>query len=237
MTTYFAHRGLSSLAPENTLAAFRLAAEHGFTWFETDIDLSKDGVPVLLHDLELDRTTNMSGSLYDFSAAELEAADAGAWFGADFAGEKLPTLADLVDLMNELKLNGNIELKSNLQGAERSFALVDAVIAELARLDADREVIISSFSPLLLAEFKRRAPHLKVALLVELVPEDWRSQLELIGAEAIHPDGALLTRAQVAELREAGYGVHAWTVNSRARANQLANWGVTGIITDEPINS
>lgn len=115
-------------------------------------------MPVVLHDTYLDRTTNLSGSLYDYTAAELEAADAGTWFGADFAGEKLPTLAALVDLMNELKLNGNIELKSNLQGAERSFALVDAVIAELAHLDADREVIISSFSPLLLVELKRRAP-------------------------------------------------------------------------------
>lgn len=69
------------------------------------------------------------------------------------------------------------------------------------------------------------------------MPEDWRSQLELIGASAIHPDGAVLTLDQVLALREEGYDINAWTVNSRARANQLANWGVTGIITDEPINS
>ncbi|MDO4897704.1 MAG: glycerophosphodiester phosphodiesterase family protein [Rothia sp. (in: high G+C Gram-positive bacteria)] len=155
---YFAHRGLSSSYPENTLAAFRAAADAGFTWVETDVDLAACGTAVLLHDTDLDRTTNLTGSLYTYTAAQLQQADAGAWFSPQMAGEPVPTLAQLITLANERQLNLNIELKSNEQGAERSLQLLDAVISDLKKLDPARAVLVSSFNHLLLAEFKRRAP-------------------------------------------------------------------------------
>lgn len=234
MPRIFAHRGLSGIAPENTLAAIKMCAEHGVTWFETDVDIIGNGTPVLLHDTALDRTTNRSGSMYDLTQDDLATVDAGAWFGKEFAGERVPTLAQLVDVMNERKLNVNLEIKSNEQGAIKTYQLIDAVIAELARLDEDREVLVSSFNHLLLAEFKRRAPHYKTAALytADTLLPDWLSVLELAGASAIHLDNTGLTSSTVRQAKQAGIEVNVYTVNSRARANELFNWGVDGIFTD-----
>lgn len=231
---FFAHRGLSATCPENTLAAFTAAADAGFTWLETDVDIAACGTPVLLHDTDLDRTTDLTGSLYTYTATQLAGADAGSWFAPEFSGEPVPTLAQLVDLMNERGLNANIELKSNEQGAEHSLALIDAVIAELGRLEPGREIIVSSFNHLLLAEFKRRAPHYRVGALFtrDMLQPDWRSVLELIGADAVHIEATGLTRDTVRLLRTTGYDVNVWTVNNRAQANQLRNWGATGVFTD-----
>lgn len=235
MARIFAHRGMSAIAPENTLAAIGQCADYGVTWFEADVDIIADGTVVVIHDSHLDRTTNRTGSIYDLQASDLENIDTGSWFSQEFAGEGLPTLAQLVELMNEKKLNGNIEIKSNEQGTERTYQLIDAVIAELEKLDDDREVLISSFNQLLLAELKRRAPHLRLGVLFskEALGYDWRSIVESVGADAIHVDEDGLTREMVQIARSAGVEINVWTVNSRARANELINWGVDGVITDE----
>ncbi|KGF01649.1 glycerophosphoryl diester phosphodiesterase [Actinomyces sp. S4-C9] len=231
--TIFAHRGASAIAPENTMAAFKKAVEAGATWIETDVDVLKDGTPILIHDSSLDRTTNRSGSYYDLTVSDLDDIDAGSWFSPEFAGERIPTLAQLVAVMNETGLNANIEIKSNEAGAQMSLQLVDAILKELEALDGP-QVIISSFNHVLLKIFKDKAPQYSVGALfvAENLWDDWKSILELVGADYIHPDDSALTRAQVQAFREAGYGVNVWTVNSPARANELFNWGVTGIFTD-----
>ncbi|MDU5232159.1 glycerophosphoryl diester phosphodiesterase [Actinomyces sp.] len=231
--TIFAHRGASAIAPENTMAAFKKAVEAGATWIETDVDVLKDGTPILIHDSSLDRTTNRSGSYYDLTVSDLDDIDAGSWFSPEFAGERIPTLAQLVAFMNETGLNANIEIKSNEAGAQMSLQLVDAILKELEALDGP-QVIISSFNHVLLKIFKDKAPQCSVGALfvAENLWDDWKSILELVGADYIHPDDSTLTRAQVQAFREVGYGVNVWTVNSPARANELFNWGVTGIFTD-----
>ena len=231
--TIFAHRGASAIAPENTMAAFKKAVEAGATWIETDVDVLKDGTPILIHDSSLDRTTNRSGSYYDLTVSDLDDIDAGSWFSPEFSGERIPTLAQLVAFMNETGLNANIEIKSNEAGAQMSLQLVDAILKELEALDGP-QVIISSFNHVLLKIFKDKAPQYSVGALfvAENLWDDWKSILELVGADYIHPDDSTLTRAQVQAFREAGYGVNVWTVNSPARANELFNWGVTGIFTD-----
>ncbi|MDO5672553.1 MAG: glycerophosphodiester phosphodiesterase family protein [Actinomycetaceae bacterium] len=234
MPRIYAHRGMCLQAPENTLAAFRMAKEAGAGWIETDVDVTSDGTPIIIHDTDLDRTTNRSGSIYDLGADDLEGIDAGSWFSSDFEGEPLPTLTQLVDLMNEIHLSANIELKSHETGAALSRSLIWNTIGELMRLKRGAHVVVSSFNPLLLAEFKRAAPQWPVAWLTtrETFASDWRSMLELIDADYLHPEDASLTREKVRMVRAAGFGVNVWTVNSRARANELKNWGVTGIITD-----
>lgn len=231
-----AHRGLSSRAPENTMAAYRAALDAGFDWIETDVDILGDGTPVLIHDTSLERTTNRTGRYYDLSVEDLDGIDAGGWYSPSFAGEPLPRLADLIDLMNETGLNANIELKSNEQGAQRSLQLRDAVAAELERLDPARQVIVSSFNHVLLAKFKEAAPQWEVACLYETVAlyDDWRSMLELVGATYIHPEDSYLNERTVAAFKEAGFGINVWTVNRADRANQLFNWGVDGVISDVP---
>ncbi len=230
----FAHRGLSGTCPENTLIAFRRAAEAGVKWIETDIDVLGDGTPFLCHDSTLDRTTNKSGSYYELKRADLAGIDAGSWFGNEFAGESLPTLADLISLMNETRLNANFELKSNEAGKDLTVQLVENVLAEMEKLDPEREIIISSFSLPTLMLLRERNKDVAIAPLFEAhtLGTDWRAVMEILAAQYIHPDASALTKAQVKEFRDAGYGVNTWTVNSAEQANKLFNWGVTGIFTD-----
>lgn len=232
--TVFAHRGLNRVAPENTLPAFQAGANAGATWIEADVDILGDGTPVIIHDTMLDRTTNRTGTIYDLQASDLAEVDAGAWFAPEFRGTHLPTLASLVDFLNDSGMNANIELKSHESGKAGTLTLIDQVAAELPRLDSNRQIIVSSFSPLVLANFHERNPGYAIAQLYEggMVGPDWLSVLELTGASYIHPEDEGLTRDQVARFRDAGYGVNVWTVNEQARATQLFDWGATGIFTD-----
>lgn len=230
----FAHRGLNREAPENTMAAFRLGAQRGIKWFETDVDILGDGTVIICHDTTLDRTTDHSGSYYELGRADLDNIDAGSWFSPNFVGERIPTLRDFIRFMNETGVNCNIEVKSNEAGKAMTLHLIDNLLAELEALDRGREVIISSFNHVLLSRLNDKAPKLPLACLYETCAlyEDWKSVLELVGAQYIHPEDAGLTREKVQAFRAAGFGVNVWTVNSSARANELFNWGANGIFTD-----
>ncbi|WRS31213.1 glycerophosphodiester phosphodiesterase family protein [Actinomycetaceae bacterium MB13-C1-2] len=230
----FAHRGLNHRAPENTMPAFGLARDSGASWLEMDVDILGDGTPIVLHDTTLDRTTNRSGRLADYSAADLANIDAGSWFSQDFAGTAMPTFSQFIDFLNESKMNCNVELKSNQMGKAGTERLVDAVIAELDRLAPSVEIIISSFSALTLERFHERAPQYAIGMLWEqrTVAEDWLTTLETLGASYAHLEDGQMIKPQIDMLSAAGYGVNVWTVNSRARANQLFNWGCTGVFTD-----
>lgn len=230
----YAHRGLSALAPENTLTAVRSAAEHGVAWVEVDVDVLSDGTVIVLHDSTLDRTTNRSGRYDDLVAADLAGIDAGSWFSPEFAGEPLPTLPELLEVVAATGLGVNLELKSNEAGGRRSLMLVDRVAAALGGLGPGARVLVSSFNHLLLHLFKQRSPQVAVACLYGRPGPhgDWRSTMELTGAAHIHLEDAGLTREMVQAARDAGYGVGVWTVNSRGRANELFNWGATAVFSD-----
>lgn len=228
-----AHRGLSSRAPENTLAAVTAAADAGLTWVEVDVDLLGDGTPVLIHDSTLDRTTDRTGRYDRLTVADLEGVDAGSWFDRRFAGEPVPTLAGLVALLNLRGINANVEIKATDLGAAATDRLVGAVAAELRGLDPDRELVVSSFSQLLLARFHAAAPWATTAVLYERAAlyDDWPSVLEMCGADYVHVEDAGLTRREVDRFHDAGDGVTAWTVNDVARAEELLGWGV-GVVSD-----
>ena len=131
-------------------------------------------------------------------------------------------------------MKSQIELKSHESGKAGTLAMIDQVAKELARLDSNRQIIISSFSPLVLANFHERHPGYSIAQLYEgaTIGPDWLSVLELTGASHIHPEVKGLNSGQVAMFRDAGFGVNVWTVNDRAIASKLFNWGATGIFTD-----
>lgn len=240
--TVLAHRGASALAPENTLASFRRAGEVGAAWVELDVDVIADGTVIVIHDSSLDRTTASSGSYYGLTAVDLPDLDAGSWFTAEdgshpFAGEPVPTLRAALEVVAEAGMGVNVELKSCAAGAEASRRLVDGVAAlldEHAERAGAGEVLVSSFNPVLLDRMGRRRPGTRLAVLTErrLLLDDWRSYVEIIGAEAVNPADEGLSRDRVEEIRSLGYGVNVWTVNSRERAEELFGWGVTGIVTD-----
>ncbi|OED43579.1 glycerophosphoryl diester phosphodiesterase [Endozoicomonas sp. (ex Bugula neritina AB1)] len=234
MRTVFAHRGMSSLAPENTLTAFRLARKHGINWLECDVDILADDTIIISHDDTLDRCTDHCGSLYDLTKDDLKHIDAGSWFGDEFRNERLPTFDEFIALANELELNVNVEIKSCSAGWDKTLKLIDGVIQGLEKLNTDREVIISSFNHIALYEFKRRCPLYPTACLFvsENLWDDWNSLLQACQADYIHPEDKGLTREMVAEFKNQGYKVNVYTVNSLERANQLFNWGVDGVFTD-----
>lgn len=234
MKRLIAHRGMSSLAPENTLAAFSLCKEHGIKWFECDVDILEDGTVIVSHDDTLDRCTDKSGKLCQISQADLADIDAGSWFGDEFIGERLPTIQQLIKLANEQELNLNIEIKSCAASAALSYQLIENLIIALEELNPERELIVSSFNHLALSEFKRRNPKTSVACLFEshTLWDDWNATIEWCQADYIHPEDKGLTREMVQKFKDAGVKVNVWTVNDLARANQLFNWGVDGICTD-----
>ncbi|AOZ73125.1 hypothetical protein BK816_07330 [Boudabousia tangfeifanii] len=231
---FWAHRGLSGSYPENTIPSLSAAYESGAKWIETDVDICDDGTLLICHDSTLDRTTNVSGRAVDLVAEDLAHVDAGGWFSPKFVGTPLPSLDEVVALVNETGGNLNLELKPTEAGARAAHSLVSGVLDELEAIEDPSRVLISSFSPLLLATLHQAAPQYPIACLFEqaTLGPDWLTVCELVGASAIHPELAGLTREMVQEFKAAGLQVHVWTVNDLATANKLRNWGVDAVFTD-----
>jgi glycerophosphoryl diester phosphodiesterase len=227
------HRGAASCAPENTLAGFRRARALDCQWVEFDVRLTADARPVVLHDDRLTRTTDGRGRVSALSLAAVRRHDAGAWFGASFAGERVPTLEEALTLLAGLGLGANVELKAT-RGREAETGTVVADL--LARLcpSALPELLISSFRPAALAAAGARAPRIARGILFGVIPENWRAVAERLGCATIHADYRRLRPALVTEIREAGYPVLAYTVNDPGRANALFDWGVTSVFSDDP---
>lgn len=227
------HRGAALLAPENTLAGFRKAAETGVRWVEFDVRLTRDGRCVLLHDDTLERTTTGTGraDLLDFGA--LRRFDAGAWFGSAFAGERVPSLEETIDLLATFGLGANVEVKPG-PGAE---AATGKAVAEVLRTRWPASLptpLVSSFKETSLAAVREAAPELPRGLLVGEVPPDWRARAEALGCVTIHCNHKRLMRAQAREVLAAGFPLLAYTVNDPARAEELWGWGLATMITDCP---
>lgn len=227
------HRGAASLAPENTLAGFRKAAEAGVRWVEFDVRLAGDGRCILLHDDTLERTTSGRGRADLLGFEELRRLDAGAWFGPGFAGERIPSLEEAIELLAELGLGANVELKPG-PGAE---AATGKAVAEMLRARWPKSLptpLVSSFKEAALAAFRDAAPEVPRGLLFSAVPADWRARAESLGCVTIHCNQNRLTRSQAREIIEAGFPILAYTVNDPARAEELWGWGVATMITDCP---
>jgi len=228
-----AHRGTSALAPENTLAAFRKAAEQGAKWVELDVALSADGALVVIHDDTVDRTTAGSGSLGTLSHADIAALDAGSWFDPQFAAERVPTLSQTLSALGELGLNANVEIKQHPH--HRSLEqLVDAVQTAIKARASHTEVMISSFDPQALRAMHLRQPELEMAILWGRPPEDWEAQLASVPASAMHVHYKALSIGLLEEAGKNGIKVRAWTCNNPTQLISFWDAGLTGVITDNP---
>jgi glycerophosphoryl diester phosphodiesterase len=228
-----AHRGASALAPENTIAAFRAAAEQGARWVELDVALLADGTLVVIHDDTVDRTTNGKGSLGDLTRADLEKLDAGAWFDPKFAGERLPTLEETIAVLGEVGLNANVEIKQHPHHKSLD-QLVDAVQAAIATRAPQTQIMISSFDPDCLRAMHKREPGLEMAMLWEDVPADWVEQLASIPSTTIHMHFKALRIGLLEETKKRGIKVRAWTSNDPIELVSFWPAGLTGVITDNP---
>ena len=256
LSPVIAHRGDRAFAPENTLSAFRQAAEKGATWVEFDATLCRDTAspPVIFHDDRVGRTTNLPDApLTEISFDSLRAADAGSWFAPQFKGEQVPMLAEAVALCQSLGLGVNIEVKVSENGQTDTPEPYDDALAVLTAkrvlegcdYKADGKLLISSFSTPALIYIKAHAPEIpRGYLLHRLWPSEgeFRGRLRVIEPSTFNLNQALLeSPASVAYFRkimqeELGreLPILAYTVNNYERANELISWGVSALFSDDP---
>ncbi len=228
---WIAHRGAGKLAPENTLAAFRVGASHGYRAFECDVKLSADGVPFLLHDATLQRTTPAHGVAGERDWNELARLDAGSWHSPAHAGEPIPSLETIAHYCLHNGFALNIEIKPT-PGSEQETGY--AVAREAARLWASEALkpLLSSFRPDALAAAKAADASLPRALLLDSLREGWLDDARALACVAIVANHAALDAAVIAQLHAAGMRALSYAVNDDATARRLAAAGIDGLITD-----
>lgn len=234
------HRGASGHAPENTLVAFKKARELGATWIEFDVQLSADGVPVILHDDTLERTTNLGQPLRPtaLTVAQLKELDAGSWFAPEFAGEKIPTLEEVLQEFGDT-LDMNIEIKST-PGFEADDGLEQKIAALVRQYKLEGKALISSFDPFRLASLHRHDPELRLGFLYVAQPDRYPPDFDPIvtaksfGAVALHPPFGIITPELVARTRENGLDLNTWTVNELYDLQRMIDLGIDIVITNYP---
>lgn len=231
-----AHRGACAYAPENTLAAFILAAEQGAQAIELDAKLSLDEIVVVHHDFTLERTTNGSGPLLAQTAAQLQALDAGSKFHPDFAGEPIPTLAEVFETVGERVLI-NVELTNYAAPRDR---LVEETVKLVRQYGLQDRVIFSSFLPQNLWKAGKLLPETKRAILAQPGARGWLMRTRLLdsaGRHAVHPYYSDVTPQTVARDHARGRTVNPWTMNEPEELRRLCAANVDGLITDDPLTA
>jgi glycerophosphoryl diester phosphodiesterase len=225
------HRGASAEAPENTLAAFRLALEQGADGVELDVWRCATGEVVVAHDEDARRVAGVDLRVPDSPLAALRALDVGAWKGDRFRGERMPLLAEALAALPGAVLN--VELKSR----SRDVRLAAAAARAIAAAGAEGRVIVSSFDWRLVVAFRHAAPEIPVGLLFERAAA-WQARLaiatRLLGPSAVHPERALVTPERARAWAARGLAVNVWTVDDPGEARGLAALGAAAIITNVP---
>lgn len=222
------HRGIPALAPENTLAAFREALTAGAEMIELDIQRTRDGELVVIHDTSIDRTTDGKGRIRELTLAEIRSHDAGSWFSPAFAGEKVPTLAEVIDLERGRAVL-NIELKSSFL-IEPGFE--EALLDCLRRENFLDQVIISSFDHFSLRLVKELNPKVRTGALYMALTGIAVDMARWARSDALHPYYLFVTPDLVREAHQAGLKVYTWTVDSPEAAKYLLKAGVDGIMSN-----
>jgi glycerophosphoryl diester phosphodiesterase len=229
-----AHRGASAHAPENTLAAFRLAAEMGADGIELDVHLAADGEVVVIHNDTVDNTTNGTGRVSQMLLADLQALDAGSWFDPHFAGERIPTLREVFEAVgHQLLINVEIKVEQGYHPMEQEAETV-RLIEDGGMLD---RVIVSSFSAASLRRVHKMNPRIPLGLLyARPEPGFWPLLVRWLYTplDALHPHYDMVTPRYVEKARRRGQRIHAWTVYSMADMRRMRDLGVDGIITNHP---
>lgn len=233
-TEVFAHRGAKMVAPENTVPAFEQAIALGAHGVELDVQCSKDGVLIVMHNFTVDETTSGRGRVADLTAAELTKLDAGSHFNASFAEVPVPTLEDVLAVtVGKLKLNIEIKSQDPMGGRE-----VEPLVELIQANNLYDQVIVSSFNPITLIRLRNVDPQIPLGLLYDkqhlpaYLREIWLSPI--LRPEAFHPKHNLVDEEYMVWANAVPAAINTWTVNDPGEARRLAALGVTTIITDVP---
>lgn len=231
MTRIWAHRGARREAPENTLPSFALALEHGVDGIEFDVQLTADGVPVVIHDETVERTTDGQGPVVGLTferLRELEATDG----MAGFDGVRIPTLGEVLELVAPSGVAINIELKNSEQPYPGLEEVVLAAVGEFGIAD---RTVLSSFNHHSLKRLQHLAAPCELGMLyTDPLYRPWRYASDL-GVAALHPPARYVySRGYVVKAHKAGLAVRPWVVNGERRLARLFRWGVDAVFTDVP---
>jgi len=228
-----AHRGVSRYAPENTLAAFRKAFALGIHWIELDVMLTMDNEAVIIHDELLDRTTNGKGSVEKFSYQALQDYDAGTWFDPQFSAERIPTLKQVLQLLDETGMSANIEIKPQMGREELTVKIVLDLIQKEWKPDRS-QLLISSFSLLALETVRQYSSDIALGLLMHEWNPEWQVICDKLHCVTVNVNQDILTRENSAEIKATERLLLAYTVNDSKRAQELFSWGVDAVFSDDP---
>ncbi|MCT8138480.1 glycerophosphodiester phosphodiesterase [Anaerobacillus sp. CMMVII] len=230
-TLIFAHRGSAGTHPENTMEAFEAALQAGADGLELDVQLTKDLVPVIIHDETVERTTNGEGWVKDLTLEELQKLDAGSWFSPAFRHAKIPTLKELLQWISSTHLLLNIELKN---AVIRDSGLEKIVLALVEEFGLTDRVIISSFNHYSLVDIRKMNAEIEIAVLfMEGLYEPW-NYAKQIGAQGLHCYLPVAVPELLAGAAKAGMPVRPFTVNEDHHITALLKGGCSAIITDWP---
>ena len=226
------HRGAKGYAPENTIESVQTAADMGVEWVEIDVKLTKDQIPIIFHDETLDRTTNGSGNVADMLYEDIRQLEAGSWFADSFAGIKIPTLEEMCEVLIDLNLGLNLEIKP-CPGREKETA--EVALDALSRIwdDHDR-LLISSFQHVSLETAMDMAGDWHRGLLMDEWQDNWKDLADYLDVSTVNINGNSCTREQVEEIIDMDYPVLAYTINDPIRGRELQSWGVDSFFTDVP---
>ena len=231
MTLNYAHRGASGYFPENTMIAFEKAIDLGCDAIETDVQMTSDGALVLIHDESVDRTTDGSGLVKDYSYNELRKLDAGSWYDKKFSSERIPTAEELIILAKSKGIKINFELKTGIV----IYPEIETKIIELIyKHNMENDVILSSFNHYSMVDCKKLDKNIMAAVLY--VAGLYRPALycKAIGCDGIHPDFHSVTEEVIQEAKQNRILVNSYTINDESTMKRLLNWRIDGIITNYP---
>ncbi|MDH5752683.1 MAG: glycerophosphodiester phosphodiesterase family protein, partial [Deltaproteobacteria bacterium] len=207
------------------------AVEAGADGVEFDVQATRDGVPVVVHDEHLGRTVAGQGLVADHSLAQLQALDAGKWFSPSFEGEKVPTLEEVLGYLKDTPLTINIELKTTKVAYP---GLVPAVVRMVVVLGLEERVVLSSMNHYSLLEARELAPKIPCAAVVsEHLVDPWL-YVRNLGLQGLHPHRSAVTKHMVLSCRKYGLPLRPWTVNDPGQAARFFSMGLNGIFTDRP---
>ena len=226
----FAHRGASLLAPENTMAAFHKAIQIGADGVELDVRLSLDGIPVVLHNSHVDKTTNGHGSVYDLTLDELHLLDAGSWFDNSYQNQVIPTLEEVLDEFGQTTLI-NIELKARYR---KDPYLAESVCTLISKMGLADRVWFSCFNPYLLRQTRKLLPSIPNGYLYTIHSPIKRMKIANMPVEAVHPYFGAISKEYVSRMHNLNKRVVVWTVDDLEVAQKCIAAKVDVIITNDP---
>lgn len=226
------HRGAAKVAPENTLASLKAAADSGVDWVEIDVTLAGEDALMIFHDETLNRCTNGSGLVIETTQTDIKKLDAGSWFDERFANETVPTLVEALQYIQKLGLSLNLEIKYAGKDIER---IVPNVMQQVHTHWQDKsKLMVSSFNEAALRRVRELDADIRLGQLYEDIPENWQQTLKQIDAFSLNCDHTKLTKEQAVAVKEAGYYLFCYTANDPDLVKDHWRWGMDTIITDDP---